>query len=246
MPGDDPIDIASGPTVADPTTCADALDVVRRYGIELPPTVRARPRIAARGETVKPGDPRLARAEVADDRHAAAWRSKRPPRVAQRGGRGAGDPRRRASKAKRATSARCMAGIARQVAHARPAVRRRPACCSRAARRRSPCAATGAAAATSSSCSSLAVALDGEPGIFALAGDTDGVDGQEEIAGAIVAPDTLARAWRAGHPARATASPTTTATASSSALGDSVVTGPTLTNVNDFRAILVTLDPAAR
>ena len=60
---------------------------------------------------------------------------------------------------------------------------------------------------------SLAIALDGEPGIFAIAGDTDGVDGQEEIAGAIVAPDTLARAWATGHPSARQRSRTTTVTA---------------------------------
>jgi hydroxypyruvate reductase len=91
----------------------------------------------------------------------------------------------------------------------------------------------------------LAIALDGEPGIFALAGDTDGVDGQEEIAGAIVGPDTLARAWAAGiRPRDALAN--NDGHGFFGRLGDAVVTGPTLTNVNDFRAILVTLDPAAR
>ena len=62
VPGDDPIDIASGPTVADPTTCDDALAIVARYGIEVPDAVRRRCSRAARGESIKPGDPRLARA----------------------------------------------------------------------------------------------------------------------------------------------------------------------------------------
>jgi hydroxypyruvate reductase len=85
----------------------------------------------------------------------------------------------------------------------------------------------------------LAIALDGRAGIYALAGDTDGVDGQDEIAGAIVAPDTLARAWKAGlKPADSLAR--NDGHGFFGALGDAVVTGPTLTNVNDFRAILVT------
>ena len=92
---------------------------------------------------------------------------------------------------------------------------------------------------------SLAIALDGEPGIYAIAGDTDGVDGMEEIAGAMVAPDTLARAWAQGiRPKDSLAN--NDGHSFFEALGDSVVTGPTLTNVNDFRAILVTLDPTAR
>ena len=84
----------------------------------------------------------------------------------------------------------------------------------------------------------LGVALDGLGGVHALAGDTDGVDGAEEIAGALLAPDTLARAWAQGI------NPRTSLDANDGhgffqALGDSVVSGPTLTNVNDFRAIVI-------
>jgi glycerate 2-kinase len=85
---------------------------------------------------------------------------------------------------------------------------------------------------------SLAVALRGEPGIHALAGDTDGVDGQEEIAGAVLTPDTLARAWARGIKPRERLDDND-GHGFFEALGDSVVTGPTLTNVNDFRAIVV-------
>ena len=85
---------------------------------------------------------------------------------------------------------------------------------------------------------SLGIALNGEPGIHALAGDTDGVDGQEEIAGAIASPDTLARGWRLGLKPR-DALAANDGHGFFQALGDSVITGPTLTNVNDFRAILV-------
>ena len=84
----------------------------------------------------------------------------------------------------------------------------------------------------------LAVALDGAPGIHAVAGDTDGVDGQAEIAGTFVAPDTLARAWAQGIRPRARLDDND-GHGFFEALGDSLVTGPTLTNVNDFRAILV-------
>jgi hydroxypyruvate reductase len=85
---------------------------------------------------------------------------------------------------------------------------------------------------------SLAVALEGHPGIHALAGDTDGVDGQEEIAGGSIAPDSLARAWSLGLKPREMLDDND-GHGFFSALGDSVITGPTLTNVNDFRAILI-------
>jgi glycerate 2-kinase len=85
---------------------------------------------------------------------------------------------------------------------------------------------------------SLAIALEGNPRIHALAGDTDGVDGQQEIAGAYAAPDTLARAWQLGiKPQDSLAR--NDGHGFFGALGDSIVTGPTLTNVNDFRAILI-------
>jgi hydroxypyruvate reductase len=90
---------------------------------------------------------------------------------------------------------------------------------------------------------SLALALEGTAGIHAIAGDTDGVDGQEEIAGAVLAPDTLARAWERGiNPADSLQD--NDGHGFFEALGDSVITGPTLTNVNDFRAILVLDEPA--
>src|SRR5262249_12233477 len=91
---------------------------------------------------------------------------------------------------------------------------------------------------------SLAVALDGLPGVFALAGDTDGVDGAEEIAGAMVTPDTIARAAIKGIDAKQSLADND-GHGFFAALGDQIVTGPTLTNVNDFRAILIT-DAAGR
>jgi hydroxypyruvate reductase len=88
---------------------------------------------------------------------------------------------------------------------------------------------------------SMGLTLDGHPHIHALAGDTDGVDGQEEIAGALLAPDSLARAWALGLKPQDELS-NNNAHGFFSALGDSVITGPTLTNVNDFRALLIEAD----
>ena len=86
---------------------------------------------------------------------------------------------------------------------------------------------------------SLAIALDGQAGVHALAGDTDGVDGIEEIAGAYMSPDTVARGWAAGlNPRESLAA--NDGHGFFQALGDSVITGPTMTNVNDFRAVLIT------
>jgi glycerate 2-kinase len=90
---------------------------------------------------------------------------------------------------------------------------------------------------------SLAIALEGHPRIHALAGDTDGVDGQEEIAGARMSPDSLARAWSLGLKPREMLD-NNDGHGFFTALGDSVITGPTLTNVNDFRAILIEKMPA--
>ncbi|MCH9019226.1 MAG: glycerate kinase, partial [Proteobacteria bacterium] len=86
---------------------------------------------------------------------------------------------------------------------------------------------------------SLAIALDGVPGIHAIACDTDGIDGSEDNAGAVITPDTLARAKAAGLDARARLADND-AYGFFAALGDLVITGPTLTNVNDFRAIVAT------
>jgi hydroxypyruvate reductase len=91
---------------------------------------------------------------------------------------------------------------------------------------------------------SLAIALNGEPGIHALAGDTDGVDGQEEIAGALLTPDTLSRAWSQGLSPRRYLD-NNDGHGFFESLGDSVMTGPTFTNVNDFRAIVITTGTSA-
>jgi hydroxypyruvate reductase len=235
VPGDHPMDIASGPTVPDPTTCADALAILDRYGIDVAPAARTLLASGA-GETVKPGDPRLARAET----HLIATPQmalEAAAAVAERAGVTThilGD----SLEGEARDVGTVMAGIARQVA-----LRGQPF--------PPPCVLLSGGETTVTVRGrgrggrnvefllALGIALDGQPGIHALAGDTDGVDGQEEIAGAYLAPDTLARAWSQGIKPRESLA-NNDGHGFFQALGDAVITGPTLTNVNDFRAILVT------
>jgi glycerate 2-kinase len=234
VPGDDPINIASGPTVPDPTTCADALAIVSRYGIDVPPEVREVLQ-SGRGESVKPGDPRLARAEIRlvatpqKSLEAAAA-------VAREAGVAPlllGD----AIEGESRDVGKVMAGIAHSVAKHRQPVG--PPCVLLSGGETTVTVrGSGRGGRNVEFLLSLAVALDGLPQTWALAGDTDGVDGAEEVAGAIVAPDTIARAWIMGI--RATESlADNDGHGFFEALGDQVVTGPTLTNVNDFRAVLI-------
>ncbi|HXI76175.1 MAG TPA: glycerate kinase [Steroidobacteraceae bacterium] len=234
VPGDRPIDIASGPTVADPTTCADALAILRRYGIDLPGPVRELLE-SGRSESVKPGDPRLAR---------AALRIIATPQMALEAAAGVaraagitphilGD----AIEGEARDVGKIFAGMASQVAE-----RNQPFT--------APCVLLSGGETTVTVRGkgrggrnveyllSLAIALEGHPRIHALAGDTDGVDGGEEIAGAVLGPDTLARAWSLGLKPRDMLD-NNDGHGFFTALGDSVITGPTLTNVNDFRAILI-------
>jgi glycerate 2-kinase len=234
VPGDRPVDIASGPTVADPTTCADALSIVRRYGIELPQAALELLE-SGRAESVKPGDPRLARARtftVATPQMALE--------AAAAVARDAGIAAHILSDAIEGEAkdvGKVFARIAHQVAE-----RDQPFA--------APCVLLSGGETTVTVRGggrggrnveyllSLAIALEGHERIHALAGDTDGVDGQEEIAGACLSPDSLERARALGL------SPTemldnNDAHSFFSALHDSVITGPTLTNVNDFRAILI-------
>ena len=234
VPGDDPRDIASGPTVGDPTTCAEALAIVDRYRMTVPAAVRRLLESGA-GESVKPGDPRLARSEV---------RMITAPQIALEAAaqvaRDAGVPAYILGDSLEGEArdlGKAMAGIARQVA-----MRGQPF--------EPPCVllsggettvtvrGSGRGGRNVEFLLSLAVTLDGLAGVHAIAGDTDGVDGAEEIAGALVAPDTLARAWASGVNPRASLD-ANDGHGFFRALGDSVITGPTLTNVNDFRAILV-------
>ena len=238
VPGDDPRDIASGPTVADPTTCADALAIIDRYEMDVPDAVRRL--LESNGcESVKPGDPRLARSGLANDVRmitAPQLALEAAAKVARDAGVAAhilGD----SLEGEARDLGKAMAGIARQVA-----TRGQPF--------EAPCVllsggettvtvrGSGRGGRNVEFLLSLAVALDGLAGVHAIAGDTDGVDGAEEIAGAHVTPDTLARAWAAGVNPRASLDSNDAHTFFRD-LGDSVITGPTLTNVNDFRAILV-------
>jgi hydroxypyruvate reductase len=235
VPGDDPGAIASGPTVADPTTFADARAILARHGVEPPPAVRAHLERAA-GETPKPGDRRLAGAETI--LVAAPQASlEAAAEVARRAGVAPlilGD----ALEGEAREVGRVMAGIALQVR-----VRCQPA--------GPPCALLSGGETTvtvrgqggrggrnTEFLLGLAVQLHGLEGVWAIAGDTDGIDGSEDNAGAIVTPDALERARALGlKPVELLAR--NDAYGFFQALGDLVVTGPTLTNVNDFRAVLV-------
>jgi glycerate 2-kinase len=245
VPGDDPAVIASGPTVADPTTFSDALAVLARHEVDVPPAVLARLKLGAAGgpgapkETPKPGDGRIDGCEVvmlarsADALRAAA-------EAAHREGINAlvlGD---------------AVQGEARDVARAHAALA--IVLARGGAAWELPCVllsggettvtvrGPGRGGRNTEYLLALASALDGEMGVFALAADTDGIDGMEDAAGALVMPDTLARAVAEGlDPASLLAG--NDSHSFFERLDDLVVTGPTRTNVNDFRAILVERRP---
>jgi hydroxypyruvate reductase len=234
VPGDQPCDIASGPTVGDPSTCADALAIVKRYGIALPAAVREVLE-SGRGESVKPDDERLARCET---------RMIATPQMALEA---AADVAREAGitpyilgnaiEGEARDLGKAMAGIARQVAeYGQPFAK--PCVMLSGGETTVTVRGQGRGGRNVEFLLALGLTLEGRAGIHALAGDTDGVDGQEEIAGAVLAPDTLERAWGLGiKPADSLQD--NDGHGFFGALGDSVVTGPTLTNVNDFRAVLV-------
>ena len=234
VPGDNPRDIASGPTVPDPTTCADALAIIKRYGIDAPRQV-LEVLESGRGETVKPNDPRIAgidtrmiaTPQMALEAAAAIARQAGIP-TAILGDSIEGEAR---------DVAKVMAGIAFQVArHGQPFAA--PCVLLSGGETTVTVRGSGRGGRNVEFLLSLGVALEEHPGIHAIAGDTDGVDGQEEIAGAYLGPDSLARAWAKGIKPRDSLA-NNDGHGFFQALGDSVVTGPTLTNVNDFRAILI-------
>ena len=235
VPGDDPIDIASGPTAADPTTCADALAILARYGIAVPDSVLALLR-SGEGETVKPGDPRLAACEL---RMAVTPRMalEAAARVARHAGIGVhilGD----SLEGEARDVGKVMAGMARSAArYGEPFGK--PCILLSGGETTVTLRGTGRGGRNVEFLLALGIALEGQAGVYALAGDTDGVDGVEEIAGAVLTPDTLARAAALGLRPRLSLD-SNDGHGFFLALGDSVVTGPTLTNVNDFRAILIT------
>jgi glycerate 2-kinase len=234
VPGDDPAVIASGPTVADPTTFADALAVLEKYGIREPAAV-VRHLQAGAQETPKPGDARLARSQVvmlatAQDALMAAAKVARAAGVTPvvLGDSIEGEAREVAT---------VFAGVARQVLrHGQPAAA--PCVLLSGGETTVTVRGQGRGGRNAEFLLALATALGGQPGVWAIAGDTDGIDGTEANAGCILTPDVLARAAAAGVSAKA-ALADNDGYGFFEATGDLVVTGPTLTNVNDFRAILV-------
>jgi glycerate 2-kinase len=235
VPGDSPVDIGSGPTVADPTTCADALAILKRYAIQVPRHVLELLE-SGRGESPKPGDPRLARSEIrmiatpqmALEAAAAVARQAGVVPVIL-GDSIEGEAR---------DVGKVMAGIARQVGtHNQPCAA--PCVLLSGGETTVTVRGQGRGGRNVEFLLALGIALDGQQGVFAMAGDTDGVDGTEDVAGAYLAPDSLARALDQGINARSSLA-NNDGHGFFERIGDAVVTGPTLTNVNDFRAILIT------
>jgi glycerate 2-kinase len=239
VPGDDPAVIASGPTVADPTTFADARAILAKYAIAPPPSVAAH-LAAARDETPKPGDPRLALSRfvlIATPQEALA--------AAAAASRAAG--------VTPIVLGDAIEGEARQVALVHAAIARQaasrhllvgdrmlplPAMLLSGGETTVTVTGRGRGGRNAEFLLALAVALDGHPAIHAIACDSDGIDGTEDNAGAVAGPDTVARAAALGLDLRARLADND-GYGAFHALGDLVVTGPTRTNVNDFRAILV-------
>ena len=233
VPGDDPSIIASGPTVPDPSTKADAIGIVEKYTLDLPENVRRA--LETGEETPKPGDPCFERVEnimIATPQASLEAAAE----VAREAGVTPvilGDSIEGESR----DVALVHAGIARQ-------------CAMRGQPQEPPCVlisggettitlkGKGKGGRNTEFLLALAIALDGLEGVYALAGDTDGVDGSEDNAGALIDPDTLARAEKAGLNPKAMLADNDPYTFFKG-IGDLLETGPTMTNVNDLRAILI-------
>ena len=235
VPGDDPAAIASGPTVPDPTTFADARSVIEKYAIELPPAVCQHFEQGA-DETPKPGDPRLARAEsiiIA----APQMSLEAAARVARKAGYAPlilGDSLEGESR----DVALVHAGIVQQVVrHGQPV--RAPCVLLSGGETTVTVRGNGRGGRNAEFVLALALELRGQSGVYAIACDTDGIDGTEDNAGSIVTPDTLVRAEAAGLKA-ADYLANNDGYGFFQVLDDLVICGPTLTNVNDFRAIVIT------
>jgi glycerate 2-kinase len=240
VPGDDPSVIASGPTVPDVTTCADALTLLKRYGIDIPPAVRDQMESGAL-ETPKPGDDAFNGHEV----HMIATPQQSLEAAAQTA---------RAAGIEAYILSDEMEGESREVGKVHAALARAVALKNQPFQK--PCvilsggettvtvktlhdgATRGKGGRAGEFCLGLALALQGQPGVYAMAADTDGIDGMEDNAGAFVAPDTLARAAAHGMKVDAFLD-RNDAYGYFQPLGDLVITGPTHTNVNDFRALLI-------
>jgi hydroxypyruvate reductase len=240
VPGDDPSVIASGPTVPDATTCADALAILQRYGIGLPGAIVGLLQQGAL-ETPKPGDAvfhghelqMIATPQQSLEAAAAAARS-------------AGIDAHILSDEMEGESrevGKVHAALARAVAQRgqpfqRPCVILSGGETTVTVRKQPEGTPRGRGGRAGEFCLGLAQALHGQAGVWALAADTDGIDGMEENAGAFVSPATLQRAQSQGMKVDQFLA-RNDAYGYFHALGDLVVTGPTHTNVNDFRAILV-------
>jgi hydroxypyruvate reductase len=219
VPGDDPSVIGSGPTVPDPTTVTDARAVLAKYGIAAPESLSETPKRLANSEVVMVATPQKSLDAAAGVARAHGL----APLLL-------GD----ALEGEAREVAKVMAGIARSCAqHGHPA---RPPCVLLSGGETTVTVrGKGRGGRNAEFLLALAIALEGHPRIHALAADTDGIDGSEDNAGALIGPDTLAR----GADAKARLADND-GYGFFAALGDLVTTGPTLTNVNDFRAILVT------
>lgn len=234
VPGDDPGVIASGPTLPDPTTCADSLAILKKYGIEIPDNIRTHLESGA-GETPKPGDPRFA----GHSHHVIA--------TAQESLEAAAEVARKAGITPYILSDG-IEGEARDIGLMHAALARQVV--TRNQPFQKPCVlisggettvtvrGNGRGGRNAEFLLSFAVAMDGSPNVYAIACDTDGIDGSEDNAGAVYAPDSVARAAEQGLRAVAMLD-NNDGYGFFSALNDLVVTGPTRTNVNDFRAILI-------
>jgi glycerate 2-kinase len=232
IPGDDPAAIASGPTLSDPSTKADAREIAARFRLDLPEAARAV--LESGAETPKPGeietDVRLVAAPSLALEAAAQVASREGLTPLILGDALEGEAREVGT---------VMAGIARSVAtHGHPLAA--PAVLLSGGETTVTIRSGGAGRGGRNTefLLGLAAALAGAPRIWAIAGDSDGIDGTEDAAGALVAPDTLDRARRTGLDARKLLSAHDSYTFFDS-LGDLIRTGPTLTNVNDVRAILI-------
>jgi len=236
--GDDPTHIGSGPCAPDPSTYQDALDIIARYGVKVPASVAAHLQRGARGEiaeTPKPGDKLFQRVE---NRVIATAQGALQAAAAHFRGRDItplvlGD----SVTGEASEVAKVYAALAHQIrAHGEPF---KPPL---ALISGGECTVTVRGKGRGGRCAqfllSLALELDGMPGAYALACDTDGIDGSEDNAGAVLAPDSLARALAADLSGRKLLAQND-AYSFFEALNDLVVTGPTRTNVNDYRAILV-------
>ncbi len=234
VPGDDPGVIASGPTLPDPTTCADALAVLAKYAIDVSPGVRAHLESGA-GETPKPGHPAFARNSV----HVIAT-AQHALEAAAATARAAGITPYILSDAIEGEArdiALMHAAMARQVA-ARGQPFARPCVILSGGETTVTVRGKGRGGRNTEFLLALALALDGHAGIHAIACDTDGIDGSEDNAGALLAPDSLRRAAALGISPRAMLD-NNDGYSVFLALDDLVLGGPTRTNVNDFRAVLV-------